>query len=90
MKFNCGPTKAEKRMLKAAKKAAAFKAKQKWHKKFLWWPKRIGPRDCRWLETIEQRFVNITHQNRYGDYYEEEWVMKYRVLDGELSSSRSL
>lgn len=48
MKFNCGPTKAEKRAIKEAKL-------KEWHKKFLWWPRRMGPRDCRWLEYVEYR-----------------------------------
>lgn len=48
MKFNCGPTSAEK--WKAKKAAMA-----QWHPFFTILPCRVGPRDCRWLETIERR-----------------------------------
>lgn len=44
MKFNCGPTWQEKR-----------EAKGKWHSWFAWRPVRVGPKDCRWLETIERK-----------------------------------
>lgn len=44
MKFNCGPTWAEKK-----------EAKEQWHPWFAWHPVRIGSGDCRWLETIERK-----------------------------------
>jgi hypothetical protein len=44
MKFNCGPTRAEKRA-----------AKQEWHNWFAWFPVRVGDRDCRWFETVKRK-----------------------------------
>ena len=44
MKFDCGPTWAEKR-----------DAEKQWHKWFAWCPVRIGSHDCRWLEVLERR-----------------------------------
>lgn len=61
MKFNCGPTKAERRL--AAKQA--YEAQAEWHRKFLWLPKRMGTGDCRWLEYIWQRAI---FTNSYWDY----------------------
>ena len=43
MRIDCGPTQAEK-----------LAASRKWHPVFLWWPKRFGSHDCRWLETVER------------------------------------
>lgn len=59
MKFNCGPTRAE-RMKK--KKHTALKQKLKdeqWHKWFAWYPVRIDKNDCRWLETVERIFIGV-------------------------------
>lgn len=44
MKLKAGPTWDEK-----------WKAKEKWHTWFAWYPKRVGPRERRWLEFIERR-----------------------------------
>lgn len=44
MKFNCGPSRAEK-----------HDAKEKWHKWFAWRPVRVASGDCRWLETLERK-----------------------------------
>ena len=41
MKFNCGPTWAEKK-----------EYLEEWHPHFAWWPIRVGSRDCRWLEWV--------------------------------------
>jgi hypothetical protein len=49
MRFNCGPTAHEKRI-----------ARRQWHRWFAWFPVRVGSRDCRWLETIERRYVGYT------------------------------
>ena len=43
MRFNCGPTWAEK----------AF-AKEQWHQWFAWHPVRVGD-ECIWLETIYRK-----------------------------------
>lgn len=49
MRFNCGPSLAQKRWDKKLKM-------KDWHKHFCWWPVRIANGDCRWLETIERRY----------------------------------
>lgn len=46
MKFNCGLSWSEK-----------IKYWESWHSWFAWRPVRIGSRDCRWLETVERRWV---------------------------------
>lgn len=46
MKWDCGPTWAEKKA-----------ALEEWHRWFAWHPVRVGSHDCRWLERIERRGV---------------------------------
>lgn len=45
MKFNCGPTRLEKRR-------ARHKYLTSWHPFFAIWPRRVGKDDCRMLEII--------------------------------------
>jgi hypothetical protein len=44
MKFDCGETQEEKQS-----------RLREWHRFFCIWPRRVGYRDCRWLETIERK-----------------------------------
>jgi len=44
MKFDCGPTSAEK-----------VAAKERWHQWFAWHPIRLGSHDCRWREVVERK-----------------------------------
>lgn len=44
MRINCGPTPKER-----------VKKLKQWHPFFALWPRRVGPNDCRWLETIERK-----------------------------------
>lgn len=70
MKFNCGPTRAEKR-----------KAKKEWHRWFAWYPVRLRhwdehnmfreSRDCRWLEVIERK----------GHMEYDGWSFEYRAKE---------
>lgn len=64
MRFDCGPTDEEK----CAKL-------QEWHPYFVLIPRRLGSRDCRWLETIERK--GKLAQSRYGAF----WVWQYRARD---------
>lgn len=76
MKFNCDyftdvldvwhANLLEKRKLKRKKLV-------EWHKHFAWWPVKIAPKDCRWLETVEQRIAfkamdSQTLKRRYIDF----------------------
>lgn len=49
MKFNCD-------YLIDRKKEKDLRERQ-WHNYFALIPRRVGPKDCRWLETIEARKV---------------------------------
>jgi hypothetical protein len=45
MKFNCGPTWAER-----------IDRRKQWHRWFAWFPVRIGEtRECLWLEYVERK-----------------------------------
>jgi hypothetical protein len=44
MKVHCGETHAEK-----------WKRLGEWHPWFAWYPVRIAPGDCRWLEFVARR-----------------------------------
>lgn len=50
MKFNCGPTPEQR-----AK--ARMERLTNWHPYFCLWPRRIGPNDCRWLETVQRKLT---------------------------------
>ena len=50
MKFDCGETPEARERRKRAEML-------EWHKCFAWWPTRVGPRQCVWLETFERRFA---------------------------------
>ena len=65
MKWDCGPTREERN---AAEKARI----EQWHSFFCLWPRRVGPSDCRWLETIERRCI-------CWRYREFAWVWEYRA-----------
>lgn len=57
MKFNCGPTRAERaeRRYASDKKSAA--QLRKWHRWFAVWPVRLDDKRCAWLEVVERRFA---------------------------------
>jgi hypothetical protein len=63
MKFNCGPSAREQ-----------FEATERWHRFFALWPRRVGPRDCRWLEVIERKG---TWLHSYGGGF---WKWEYRAI----------
>jgi hypothetical protein len=44
MKFDCGETWLEKRTRLSD-----------WHRWIAWFPVRVGPHDCRWLEHVERK-----------------------------------
>jgi hypothetical protein len=46
MKFDCGETTAE-----------WGERRSKWHKRYAWYPVRVGSHDCRWLEYVERRSI---------------------------------
>lgn len=44
MRWDCGEELAEK------------KARlEEWHRSFAWWPRKVAPHDCRWMEWVERR-----------------------------------
>ena len=66
MKLNCGPTWDEK-----------HQAKKEWHRHFAWLPRRVGPRECIWLETVERK----GKWNAF--YYGSCWDWEYRKVSGQ-------
>jgi len=50
MKFDCGPSRAERYEVWLQRKAA----KEKWHRWFAWRPVTVKSYDCRWLEYVER------------------------------------
>jgi hypothetical protein len=63
MRWDCGLTWEEKK-----------EAKERWHLWFAWHPVRLGPHDCRWLETVERK----GHYYCYGHTW---WVWKYQEIE---------
>jgi hypothetical protein len=61
MKFDCGDDALTRRLRLTD-----------WHRWFAWYPVRVGPRDCRWLEAVERRIT-------YGRTLRGSWpVTEYR------------
>ncbi len=57
MRFNCGPTLAER-----------YERKKRWQPWFAWFPVRlVDTNECAWLETVERRLTG----GYSGWYYEK-------------------
>ena len=69
MKFKCGPTVKELYKRK--------EAMENWHDHFAWWPVKIGPGDCRWLETVQRRYMGW-HYNQCGEAVDRSYREKPR------------
>lgn len=64
MRFDCGETIEER-----------SKRLEEWHLWFAWYPVRVGPHDCRWLEYVERRMTFFS----WGVC--GEWLQEYRAVD---------
>ena len=65
MKFDCGDTKE----VKWKKRRIELETWKPW---FAWYPVRVGPRSCVWLEIIESRY------DTYGFSFSTFWKVEYR------------
>lgn len=66
MKFDC-----DKR---ADRIALRYLRRSEWHRWFAWYPVRLGPHDCRWLEWVECK-------GTYWHAYDSDgWDWKYRPI----------
>lgn len=57
MKFNCGLSKKERKERGNEAYAKELLRITDWHDVFAWKPINIGLGNCRWLETVERRYV---------------------------------
>lgn len=74
MKFNCGLTWAEKI-------AINNELRQQWHKWFALIPRRVGNKECRWLEYIERKGETyFAMTGGMGGVKVKKWQYEYRVL----------
>lgn len=72
MKFDCGPTSEEKDA-----------ARSEWHVWFAWFPVRVGPRDCRWLEYVSRKGTYPIHEAiDYFDCDTSGWTYEYSAIKG--------
>jgi hypothetical protein len=69
MKFNCGPSLAERVILRSQRKTQRL---MQWHPFFCLLPRRVGDQ-CVWLETIQRK----GRQGYCG--YTLEWYFEYRL-----------
>jgi hypothetical protein len=72
MKFDCGETREEK-----------INALQQWHRFFCIWPRHVGYKDCRWLETIERKGTLMYHGSEY-------WEWQYRPIQTTFEPSHGM
>lgn len=71
MRLSCGLTRQE-----AEEEFTNYVTK--WHKVFAIWPRRVGKKDCRWLEYIERKG---SLEKSYGFYsIDYKWVYEYRAI----------
>jgi hypothetical protein len=71
MKFNCGPTWAERR-----------KALHGWHDFYAILPRRVSSNDCRCFELIERKGMFYPGKFVNGMKFTSFWVWEYRAKDG--------
>lgn len=64
MKFDCDSRRDRREAKRKARKAAL----REWHPYFAWFPVRLAHGDCRFLETVERRFVTFSSAWDYGFY----------------------
>lgn len=76
MKFDCGPTPAEKRAILQQTLQEEWARRKGWHLYFALLPRRVGSHDCRWLEWIERKG---TFHPGYWDV-SSCWTYEYRPL----------
>lgn len=69
MKFRCPDTYLERRK----------RLHMKWRPWFAWYPVRVAPNDCRWLELVER-------QLRFYEYVRGVESVSYRVTQGKSES----
>ena len=74
MKFDCGLDPEEKKQYYL-----------NWHKKFAWFPIKVGSHDCRWLEFVYRKYLYFN--NIYEEPYKHSAV--FRALDDRISNQGS-
>jgi hypothetical protein len=72
MKFNCGLSLDEKIARDLERQKAKELARRVWHTAFAFFPVRVAPRQCVWLETYERRIVMIVNPRWTGHYTNSE------------------
>lgn len=68
MKFNCGLSALEKAKVRYHKQKEKWHSISHWHPVFAWFPTRVGPHDCRWLEYVAR--INL----RYAPNDPDDWT----------------
>lgn len=78
MKLKCGLTSKEKH-------EKDLKELTIWHDHFCIWPRRVGHKDCRWLETIQRKGEHVKRYTNYSgiQYYNLVWQFEYKAKDGK-------
>jgi len=79
VRFNCGPTPAERRARIAKRMAEREEYLSNWHPYFALVPRRVGSGDCRWLETIERKGARVPSNWERGFINDVEWIWDYRA-----------
>ncbi len=66
MKFNCGRTWEMRLNDKRLAAVAQKELDEQWHRVFAWLPVKLGAHDCRWLETVERKYIDVTVEYDYA------------------------
>lgn len=81
MKLNCGLSR-EAKLAKARIEAESEAIElSKWHQWFAWFPVRIAERDCRVLETVERRYIDVEVALDYNFPFINTWKIIYNRIE---------
>lgn len=82
MRFNCGPTRAERAEQRIA-------AKSKWHRWFAWRPVRAANGQCVWLEWCLRKGTYTPDEYAFDDWSSiliYTWTWEYQVMGGPITT----
>jgi hypothetical protein len=58
MIINCGPTRAERAIRRWNERSRRY---TQWHRVWVWWPIRISPTECVWMQWIQRKGREVTY-----------------------------
>jgi hypothetical protein len=82
MKLDCG------KRSRPVRRELRIRAKCLWHIWYAWFPVRVGPHDCRWLEPVQRRGTYHENWGEGGDYWIWDYVSSSPITSKTKPSSK--